>query len=168
MYTHGNTCSSIQTDYEKIKEAKTILIIGGGPVGVELAGEIVVDFPDKKVILAHGGSRLIEFLGPKASEKALGWLRKKNVEVLLNERVDVDNRSEKTYRTSSGQTIEADCDFLCVGRKVSSSWMQSSFLKEVLDETGRVKVDEYLRVEGHTNVFAVGDVTAIKVFIMCL
>jgi hypothetical protein len=36
-------------DYKKVKAADSILIIGGGPVGVELAGEIVVDFPTKKV-----------------------------------------------------------------------------------------------------------------------
>lgn len=34
---------------KKIVAAQSILIIGGGPVGVELAGEIVVDYPDKKV-----------------------------------------------------------------------------------------------------------------------
>jgi NADH dehydrogenase FAD-containing subunit len=139
-------------------------VIGGGPVGVELAGEIVVDYPDKKVILVHGGSRLIEFLGPKASEKTLAWLRKKNVEVLLNERVDVESISlEGVYKTTNGKAIEADCHFSCIGSKVSSSWMRSSFLKEALDESGRVKVDESLRVEGHANVFAVGDVTAIQV-----
>lgn len=36
---------------KKIVAAQSILIIGGGPVGVELAGELVVDFPDKKVCI---------------------------------------------------------------------------------------------------------------------
>ncbi|PHU00324.1 hypothetical protein BC332_30111 [Capsicum chinense] len=40
-------------NYEKIKSAKSILIVGGGPTGVELAAEIAVDFPDKKVTLVH-------------------------------------------------------------------------------------------------------------------
>lgn len=35
---------------KKLLAADSVLIIGGGPVGVELAGEIVVDFPTKKVM----------------------------------------------------------------------------------------------------------------------
>jgi NADH dehydrogenase FAD-containing subunit len=69
-----------------VKAADSILIIGGGPVGVELAGEIVVDFPTKKVTLIQSGDRLIDFLGPKASEKTLKWLQSRNVEVILNDR----------------------------------------------------------------------------------
>lgn len=55
------------TDNEKIKGAKSILIVGGGPTGVELAGEIAFDYPEKDVTLVHNGYRLLEFIGPKAS-----------------------------------------------------------------------------------------------------
>ncbi|PHT65357.1 hypothetical protein T459_29782 [Capsicum annuum] len=48
-WTKTEKISQYQTDYEKIKSAKSILIVGGGPTGVELAAEIAVDFPDKKV-----------------------------------------------------------------------------------------------------------------------
>jgi NADH dehydrogenase FAD-containing subunit len=41
--------SSLAADNKKLEAADSVLIIGGGPVGVELAGEIVVDFPTKKV-----------------------------------------------------------------------------------------------------------------------
>ena len=39
-----------------------------------------------KVTLVHSGDRLIEFLGKKASQKALKWLQNKKVEVILNDR----------------------------------------------------------------------------------
>ena len=39
-----------------------------------------------KVILVHSGDRLVEFLGTKASQKTLKWLRNKKVEVILNDR----------------------------------------------------------------------------------
>ncbi len=39
-----------------------------------------------KVTLVHSGDRLIEYLGKKASQKALKWLRNKKVEVILNDR----------------------------------------------------------------------------------
>ncbi|KAI5070074.1 hypothetical protein GOP47_0014417 [Adiantum capillus-veneris] len=162
--TKAERIKEFQSENKKLKEAKKTLIIGGGPVGVELAGEIVVDFPEKKVVLAHGGDRLIEFLGPKASSKTFSWLKKKHVDIRLHEKVNLDSvsASSHVYTTSSGDSIEADCHFLCVGKKISSSWMQSTVLGENLDENGRLKVDDYLRVEGHSNIFAVGDITAIK------
>lgn len=43
-----------------IKDARTILIVGGGPVGVEIAGEIATDYKDKKVVLVHSGSEVNE------------------------------------------------------------------------------------------------------------
>ncbi|KAH9317367.1 hypothetical protein KI387_019136 [Taxus chinensis] len=153
-----------EADYDKISNARTVLIIGGGPTGVELAGEITVDFPYKKVILIHKGSRLIDFLGPKASQKTLDWLVSKKVEVHLNECIDLESLSDSstTYTTQSGMNLSADCHFVCVGRHVASSWLQESVFKESVNKQGHLKVDESLRLRGKTNVFAVGDITDIK------
>ncbi|GLJ23325.1 hypothetical protein SUGI_0441310 [Cryptomeria japonica] len=153
-----------EADSKKIKDARTILIIGGGPTGVELAGEIVVDFPKKKVILLHSGPRLLEFVGEKASKKTLAWMKEKNVEVHLNERIDLNNISETTssFTTNNGKTIIADCHFVCIGKKLGSSWMRDSVFDDVVDEHGQIKVDSSLRVEGRTNVFAAGDIINVK------
>lgn len=141
------------------------MIIGGGPTGVELAGEIVVDFPEKKVALVHSGSRLMEFIGPKASAKTLDWLVSKKVEVILNQKVDLDSVVEggKAYNLSGGETRIADCHFLCVAKPCGSVWLKDSVLKDSLDVRGRVKVDGNLRVIGQKNIFAVGDITDIPV-----
>uniref|UniRef100_A0A0D6R8G9 FAD/NAD(P)-binding domain-containing protein n=1 Tax=Araucaria cunninghamii TaxID=56994 RepID=A0A0D6R8G9_ARACU len=162
--TKQERLKQFQTEHEKISNAQTILIIGGGPTGVELAGEIKVDFPDKKVILIHKGSRLIDFLGPKASKKAFDWLVSNKVEVHLNESIDLESLSESTttFTARSGMSFYADCHFVCVGRRVDSSWLQDSVFKESVDNQGHLKVDESLRLRGKTNVFAVGDITDIK------
>lgn len=149
---------------EKIKSARSILIVGGGPTGVELAGEIAVDFPDKKVTLVHKGPRLLEFIGSKAADKTLRWLKSKNVEVKLNQAVNLNSDTDghnKIYRTSAGDTIEADCHFLCTGKPFGSSWLKESVLKNDLDVRGMIKVDENLRVRGRNNIFAIGDITNI-------
>ena len=155
--------SQFQEDNKKIKSSSSILIIGGGPVGVELAGEIATDYPDKKVTLVHKGSRLLEFIGPKASAKAQKWLKSKRVEVLLNQTVDVDSASEGTreFTTSAGKTITADCYFVCVGRPLASKWLKESILSESLDDYGRLMVDQNLRVKGRSNIFAIGDITDV-------
>lgn len=151
------------TDFEKIKSANSVLIVGGGPTGVELAGEIAVDFPGKKVILVHRGTRLLEFIGLKASRKALDWLVAKKVEVILNQSVNLNLLSDGIVQTSAGETIPADCHFICTGKPVGSSWIKETILRDSLDIHGRLMVDEHLRVRGHNNIFAVGDITDVKV-----
>lgn len=151
------------TEFEKVKSAKSVLIIGGGPTGVELAGEIAVDFPDKKVILVHRGPRLLEFIGSKASKKALDWLTSKKVEVILEQSIDLKTLSDGTYETSGGEAIHADCHFMCAGKPMGSSWLSETILKDSLDVRGRLTVDENLRVQGFKNVFAIGDITDIPV-----
>ncbi|KAI3899712.1 hypothetical protein MKW92_046342 [Papaver armeniacum] len=148
---------------KQIESADSILIIGGGPSGVELAGELAVDFPGKKVTLVHSRLRLLDFVGAKASKKALDWLTSRKVEVILGQLVDLKSHSDgdKTFKTSTGETIVADIHFFCVGRPLSSSWIKDSVLNEALDARGRVMVDEHLRVKGHKNVFAIGDITDI-------
>ncbi|KAG2670664.1 hypothetical protein I3843_14G095100 [Carya illinoinensis] len=153
-----------KAEYQKINSARSILIVGGGPTGVELAGEIAVDFPDKAVTLVHNGSRLLEFIGPKASEKSLHWLKSKKVEVKLEQRVDSNSLSDesKTYQTSAGEIFRADCHFLCTGTPPGSAWLKETVLKNNLDKYGRLMVDENLRVKGRKNIFAIGDITDIR------
>lgn len=158
----------LYAEQEEIKSADSILIVGGGPVGVELAAEIAVDFPEKKVTLVHEGYRLLEFMGPKGADKALEWLKSRRVEVKLRQSVDLNNISEesKIFVTSSGEKIRADLFFLCTGKPPGSAWLKETVLKDSLDSFGRIKVDENLRVKGYKNVFAVGDITDIKVSIV--
>ncbi|OVA07141.1 FAD-dependent pyridine nucleotide-disulfide oxidoreductase [Macleaya cordata] len=161
--TRSMRLEQYEEDYEKIKSANSVLIVGGGSTGVELAGEIAVDFPEKKVTLVHKNSRLLDFMGVKASRKTLDWLTSKNVEVILGQTVDLNSHSDgaKTYQTSKGETITADCHFFCAGVPLGSSWIKESVLKDALDAGGRLMVDEHLRIKGRKNVFAIGDITDI-------
>ncbi|KAJ0577089.1 putative NADH:ubiquinone reductase (non-electrogenic) [Helianthus annuus] len=138
--TISDRLRQFEADYEKIQSSNTILIVGGGPTGVELAGEIVVDFPAKKV---------------------LDWLTARNVEVILGQSVDLDSSSDGVYSTSSGETITADCHFKCTSEPIGSSWIKETILKDCLDDHGRLMVDEHLRVKGFANIFAIGDVTDV-------
>ena len=62
-----------------------IIIVGGDRVPYLNLADFVRDLC-VKVILVHSGDRLVEFLGTKASQKTLKWLRNKKVEVILNDR----------------------------------------------------------------------------------
>ncbi|CAJ1979103.1 unnamed protein product [Sphenostylis stenocarpa] len=150
-------------DNERIKSARSIMIVGGGPTGVELAAEIAVDFPDKKVTIVHKGPRLLDFVGTKAADKTLKWLESKNVVVKLEQSIDLNELTNeyKRYRTSNGDIVEADCYFLCLGKPLASAWLEDTIFKHDLDDEGRIKVDEKLRVIGRRNIFAIGDITDI-------
>ncbi|XP_062087100.1 uncharacterized protein LOC133793867 [Humulus lupulus] len=160
--TRDERLSQYEAEFEKIKSANSILIVGGGPTGVELAGEIVYDFPEKKVTMVHSGARLLEFVDSKASQKALEWLISKNVEVLLGQSVNVEGVSDGHFQTSKGETIKADRHYVCTGKPVGSSWLTETVLKDSLGIHGRLMVDENLRVRGRKNVFGIGDITDVK------
>ncbi|KAL3530222.1 hypothetical protein ACH5RR_009544 [Cinchona calisaya] len=143
----------------------SIVVVGGGPTGVELAAEIAVDFPEKKVTLVHEGPRLLEFIEPKAANKTLDWLKKKNVQVKLQQSIDMDRNCSdgcNVYITSSHETTKADCHFLCTGKPLGSGWLNETILKNNMDNFGRLKVDDNLRIKGHKNIFAIGNITDIK------
>lgn len=166
-----STLISPLADNLKIRSANSILIVGGGPTGVELAGEIVTDYPEKKITLVHTGSRLLEFIGPKAANKTLNWFKSRNVDVILEQSVSLntisDSPGSKIYHTSEGERFEADCHFLCIGKRVGSAWLKETVLKNSLDINGTLMVDENLRVIGRKNVFAVGDITNLRVSADC-
>ena len=75
------------TEAARVKAAEAVLIIGGGPTGVELAAEIVADLPGKKVTLVQAHSRLLPQLTEAASAAALTELTTMGVTVLLGAKV---------------------------------------------------------------------------------
>ncbi|KAL0008153.1 hypothetical protein SO802_009655 [Lithocarpus litseifolius] len=160
--TKAERLNEYKADFEKIKSVNTVLIVGGGPTGVELAGEISFVFPDKKLILVHRGPRLLEYIGSKASQMAMNWLTAKKVDVILDQSINLNHLSGGVVQTSSGETIKADCHFVCTGKPIGSSWLNKSILQNSLNIHGKLVVDQNLRIRGHKNIFAVGDITDIK------
>jgi apoptosis-inducing factor 2 len=152
---------------EKIRAAQRILIVGGGPVGVEFAGEIVSKYPQKTITLIHTGKTLIgEPFNPKLGQKLLDGLQEMGVQVLLEERVLMNNLKpedlmhNQTYLTDKGTTIGADLLLTCYGAGVNNKYLLAHF-SEQLDRGGRVKVTPQMQVEGYSNIFAVGDLTNV-------
>jgi NADH dehydrogenase FAD-containing subunit len=138
----------LKKNYEKLKKAKSVLIIGGGLVGVELAAEVCENYKDKKIKLVHANSRLIERNPEKASEYAKKFLEKGNVEVVLNE-------------FFKGKARE-DLVFVCTGIVPNSSFMKDNF-KDNLDEKNQIIVNDFLQLKNQENIFVAGDVNNVNV-----
>ncbi len=147
---------ALRNHHNEIEEAKNILIIGGGIVGVELAAQISMRYPHKELILTHSREELIPRASSAARKKALSFLKKRNVRLILGERMQKSNG--KHFTTNKGTKITADYAFLALGIQPNSQFLKG-FAK--LDERGFVKVENTLLMKGTNNVFVAGDVAAI-------
>lgn len=158
--THFFAAYRLQGMYEKIKAAKSIAVIGGGPTGSELAGEFITDYPDKKVTLIHSGGRLLPDLDPSLSKEAASYFKKLGCEVVLNDRV-LEVEEGAAVVTKSGNRYAAELVFWCTGAKMNTEFMKEE-LSDSLTPDGQIKVDTSLRVVGTRNMFALGDCAAIE------
>jgi len=127
--------------------AKSVLVIGGGAVGVEFAGEIASAFPDKEITLSHSGDALLNNMKPKAQRKALEQLTAKGVIVKFNSRFVEGDK-------------EADIVYSCVGMLPNTEFLQAE-LAAALNDKGLIKVDEFMKVKGYDNLYALGDCAAL-------
>ncbi|MCA9485849.1 MAG: FAD-dependent oxidoreductase, partial [Nanoarchaeota archaeon] len=151
--------SHLREKYEKLCKAKRILIIGGGLVGVELAGEICDSYNDKQITIAHSKEKLIERNNEKAIRYAQKYLTKKGVKFILKEKVE--KIKGKICFTNQGTCIESDMIFLCTGIKPNYKLMEKNFSNS-LNERNQIKVNDYLQVFGTKHIFAAGDITGIN------
>ena len=142
-----------------IESAQKVLICGGGATGVELAGEIKDKFPQKKVILAHGGEYLLSpGLSAKFYSLCAEKLSKVGVEVCLKERISLPefeggklyhSGREITVTSESGRSYTADLIFKCTGALATNPDHLKYFESNALcDAAGRIRVNEHMQVGG--------------------
>jgi apoptosis-inducing factor 2 len=105
-------------DRSRINLARSVMIVGGRPIGVELAAEIVMSYayPDKKsVTLVHGGDRLLKAMGVGQGAGV--------APVQGRHRPDrPDHGPRRSSPPPAGETVKADCYFVCTGRPLASAW----------------------------------------------
>ena len=161
-YTKNEIQSHITETRSKIMNAERILIIGAGSVGVEVAGEIAVAYPNKKVIMIDGNDQVIsrQKLTDKFRTKLTTGLKNLKVEIMFNEKLD-DRMKEhgyetKTIQTLSGKSITSDVQLVCAGMHPITTLM-NNFDKSTISENGNIKVDANLQVTNHSDIFVVGD-----------
>lgn len=149
--------------HSKLPSAQTIMIAGGGPCGVETAGELGEAYGGKKEItLLSGSDRLLNRLqNRKPSQLSQQMLEKMGITVTHNVQVkSATKEGDKTLVTlSNGETKTVDVYIGAVGDKPNSSFVP----KEWLTERGQIKTDtNTLRVDvpGVTGVYCVGSVAS--------
>ena len=165
------------------KSLTTYVVVGGGFAGVETIGEINdfikesirdyyqnIDIKDVRVILVNSGSTILPEMDEQLGNFALEELKKKNIEVILNNRVvDVKdilevNRNKENLLNQHGpkkiilkdnQEIIADTLIWTAGVVPEKSVTDISSCEH--DKSGRIVTDKYLQIKGFKDAYAIGD-----------
>ncbi len=158
-YDRSNQIDLIKDYNDKIKSANKILIVGGGAVGVELAGELKTDFPNKKVTILTSSNKLLPSMSESFSTKALNILNEKNAEIIFNDKINlknIENFQTNKIKTENGKEIEFDAYFICIGVVPNTDWLKTS-MPGSLDDRGFIRIKDTFQLESNPNVFALGD-----------
>ena len=142
--------------YNNLCEAKEVLIIGGGLVGVELAAEICTHYDNKKITIIHSREKLIERNHEKTIKYAENFLKKKGVKIVYGERAI--QKKENFFLTDKGNKFNTDMAFLCTGITPNYDFMKTNFIHS-LNEKNQIKVNNHLQLIGEENIFVAGDIT---------
>ncbi|MDQ1696188.1 MAG: apoptosis-inducing factor 2 [Frankiaceae bacterium] len=158
--------SRFREAHEALLAADRALIVGAGPSGLELAGEIKAFYPDKHVTLADVSEDILT--GPydqPLRDELRRQLDTLGVELRLGSALtDLPSAPPATLApirvgTEDGRQLVADIWFRTFGVRPHSEYVDGGSLEERRDDRGYLRVDEHLRIDGETNVFAIGDVS---------
>jgi NADH dehydrogenase FAD-containing subunit len=143
----------------ELLEAKSVLVIGGGLVGVELAAEIAVALPHIPLTLVHSREELCVELPPAARRYIAKWLRQHNVTLKLGLRVS--KLSEESCTLDDGSVIECSRVYKCTGgeaRDTIAGWGTD----ETLNGSNYLRAADTLQVVGRRNVWTAGDAMLLE------
>ncbi|MGA3256679.1 MAG: NAD(P)/FAD-dependent oxidoreductase [Mycobacterium sp.] len=164
-------------DPERRAKLLTFTVVGAGPTGVEMAGQIAeladytlkgafrhIDSTRARVILLDAAPAVLPPFGEKLGQRAAARLQKMGVEIQLGAMVTDVDRDGITVKDSDGaiRRIESACKVWSAG--VSASGLGADLADQSsveLDRAGRVKVLPDLSIPGHSNVFVIGDMAAV-------
>ena len=157
-------------DAEVMNSLMDFVIVGGGPTGVELAGALTElkrnvfpkDYPEldmrqMDIYLVQAGDRLLDGMSKQAGDKAHEFLTKMGVKVLLNTAVKGYDGHEVLL--STGEKLMSRSLIWAAGVKGSPI---QGLPPESIGRGNRILTDEFSRVKGYKNIFAIGDVALME------
>lgn len=159
-----------EIDLEVQQQLLNIVIVGGGPTGVEVAGTLAemkstilpkdyptLDFSKMRIILLEGSPRVLNAMNEVSCQKAKSYLENLGVEVFTESRVvDYDGNNV---------SLE-DGTFIPTKTLVWSAGIKGNVIQGLPEEGvlpgNRYKVNEYNQIEGlKGDIFVIGDVAAM-------
>ena len=160
----------ITKDPAEMQRLLNLVIVGGGPTGVEVAGALAemkkyvlpkdypeIDFARMNIFLLEGGDRTLATMSQKSSDDTCKYLRKLGVTIMTNSLVkDFDG---KQVFLADGKTIATNTVIWAAGIRGN---VPEGVDKSLVVRGNRIKVDRYNRVQGFENIYALGDLAYME------
>lgn len=155
----------IESDASRQNALLTIVVVGGGPTGVEVSGTLAemrkfilpkdypeLDFSEMKIYLVEAGKRILSSMTEKSSSQASGYLQALGVNVICEAQVS-DYDGEKV---SIQNGIQIPAKTLVWAAGVSGNAIEG-LNPDVYTRGNRIKVNAFNQVEGYDTIYAIGD-----------
>jgi NADH dehydrogenase len=169
--------AEVEPDDARRQAWLTFVVVGGGPTGVEMAGQIAelardtlrrefraIDTRVTRVLLVEATDRVLSAFPASLSRKATRALERLGVTPLTGHTV-VDVGPEAVgIESAEGERSDVATRTVIWAAGVSASPLARSLAEAAgaeLDRAGRVTVDQHLRLPGHPEVFALGDMVRV-------
>jgi NADH:ubiquinone reductase (H+-translocating) len=169
--------AELETDETARRDELTFVVVGGGPTGVEMAGQIAeiardtredfraINPAQARILLVEAGDRVLATFPPRLSERARRSLQQLGVTVRLNEPViDVD-ATGVTLERADGASERIPTRTIIWAAGVIASPLARLLAERSggeVDRAGRVEVLEDLSLPGHPEVLAIGDMIRLR------
>ena len=170
--------AELATDPDERRRWLTVVIVGGGPTGVELAGQVrelatrslrnefrSIDPSSVRVIVVDGGDEPLATFGDRLSHAARNELDGLGVELQMHSRVvGVDADGVDVLGPDGTESrIEAHTTVWAAGVQASPlTRLLADQSGATLDRAGRIEVADDLSLPGHPEVFAIGDMATYQ------
>ncbi len=160
--------AALEKDAAAQQALMTFVVVGGGPTGVEYAGALAElmrlvlekEYPTiqapARIVLLEGQKQLLAVYPPRIGDYTKRRLEHLGVEVQLG--TLLKKADEETVTLSDGSVIA--CRTLVWSAGVKPNPMVAELGVDLADRSRRIVVDEYLRIPGHDQAFAAGDIAA--------
>lgn len=161
---------AVTANYSTQKKLLSVVIVGGGPTGVELSGALAemkseslyleypeLNFNEMEIILIEGSPKLLSAMSLKSSTTALNYLEKLGVSVMTNTIVKEYDGQKITLQ--NGAEIASTFVVWAAGIKGS---IPVGIQAQHISPSNQIKTDNYHQIIGLDHVYALGDVALIE------
>jgi len=158
------------TDEQSLQKAMNIVVVGGGPTGVEVSGALAemkkyvlpkdypeLDFSKMNIYLLEGAGKTLAAMSEKSSVKSQKYLEKLGVKVITG--ALVKNYDGKDVELQDGKLIPSATVIWAAGIKGN---IPGGIDNSLIARGNRIKIDRYCKVPGHDNIYALGDLAYLE------
>jgi len=169
--------AEVEPDEERRRSWLTFVVVGGGPTGVEMAGQIAelarealrrdfrhIDTRSARVLLVETADRILTGFPPSLSHKAEHALEKLGVTPLVGHTVVDVGSASVAIRSASGEVDDVGAHTVIWAAGVAASPLAGALAAAAgseVDRAGRLTVMADLTLADHPEVFAIGDMVRI-------